>query len=968
MEKIILSLKNLYKMLMTKDFPIYSESVISEKERKGQTVLRFWQHQIIGEFRCLPYGKMIWRSDGKRNRYTSHLCNRSTELKCYPEYAGELGAKISEASLQSQISRFTEFLSGSNYKHDALMRRIREMIRLLEADDPRFSEAISAQLREGLAADGWIGRDGAGGNLYQAGYLLTLMTVYAAAGEAMDSPALAVLRNDAYSIQALWAAHREQEVQMRPRTAFLTHYAGALQASPLPQHRFFGREEELYDLQEMAAQNRKCLISGIGGIGKTELLRQLIRLCDAEKIVDHIAVVPYETGIMESFARAFPEFQREEPEGGYRQILYRLAQRAEQGERVLLLIDDLDQGLEEDPALAQLTALPCGVLITSRRSQLEGFEVYRIQPPSHSTSTLIFRNNYGQPLHPQERDALAGLLEDDLIRHPLTLRLLARAARSRNWSVAQLREHLLQKNAPLTWKEEERTVRLNQLYSQLYSLAKVPEACQAVVELFTLLPGGSYSRDFLESVFPEVMEKGDGSGDKLETLSAGGWLEETDSGFYMHPLVAQCLRRKVITEQRIDGILRELHRQLPEMAAIDENVQHGEGYIRIGEILVHISECITGSISKELMLDILTAMGLLVLPRKRMDRYGSYLERLLRRCPEQDTLVRIRYHTILGNWQFVDTARIEGLYRSQKEALTVPRRDFIGFCLANAPTIVYENAPLAVEMMSEALKEDAAPKQYALACYDMSACCYHEGDTEGAIRWSREGMEYAIAHPECGEDLLFSNMAALCVQYLRFARHEEAEPLLRKLGAMVNEKSLPLSQMKYADMMGMYSRNLGRLEEALEYFQRERSLILEYRGQDVNYYCTLVSIGKVQRALKRWDEAMENYRTALDYFRKDGDDYYYHIVSVCAAQLRIAQEKPEEALPHLEEAMAEARKQSGAMLGVTRRIMAQAYEMLGEKGKARDCLQEAVAALEEAYGPEHPETASARQWLEELTQ
>ena len=37
MEKMLLSLKNIYKILVTNDFPIYSESVISEKNRKGQT-------------------------------------------------------------------------------------------------------------------------------------------------------------------------------------------------------------------------------------------------------------------------------------------------------------------------------------------------------------------------------------------------------------------------------------------------------------------------------------------------------------------------------------------------------------------------------------------------------------------------------------------------------------------------------------------------------------------------------------------------------------------------------------------------------------------------------------------------------------------------------------------------------------------------------------------------------------------
>ena len=88
MEKIILSLKNIYRLLMYNDFPIYSDRVISKKQKKGQTLLRFWQDTAIAEFCSLPYGAMIWRDDGRRNRLFSNLCNRNDDLKYYHEYAG----------------------------------------------------------------------------------------------------------------------------------------------------------------------------------------------------------------------------------------------------------------------------------------------------------------------------------------------------------------------------------------------------------------------------------------------------------------------------------------------------------------------------------------------------------------------------------------------------------------------------------------------------------------------------------------------------------------------------------------------------------------------------------------------------------------------------------------------------------------------------------------------------------------
>ena len=112
MEKMNLSLKSIYRLLMTNDFPIYSESVIDEKNRKGQTLLKFWQSLVVSEFRCLPCGQIIWRNDGRRNRYISNLCNRNPEMKLYPEYAKELVSQISTATLLNQLQRFSVFLSG----------------------------------------------------------------------------------------------------------------------------------------------------------------------------------------------------------------------------------------------------------------------------------------------------------------------------------------------------------------------------------------------------------------------------------------------------------------------------------------------------------------------------------------------------------------------------------------------------------------------------------------------------------------------------------------------------------------------------------------------------------------------------------------------------------------------------------------------------------------------------------------
>lgn len=490
MGKTLLSLKTLYKILMSNDFPVYSESVICERNRRGQTLLRFWNEQLIEEFRCHPCGKLIWKKDGKRNRHVSNLCNRSSELKFYSEYAGELALELSVASLMKQIDRFSEFLAARDYRPEVLMRRLREILPMWSADDPGMTQQIAEHLLRTLDTD-LRSRHGTAGELFQSAYLLTVLTIYASAGEAMGEPGVSVLTREAFCLTGLWEHRCREQNGSRQDVLLMTGGTGAILDRPLPRNRFFGREEELYDLRELAASGEKYLISGIGGIGKTELLRHLLRCCQEEHLVDRIAVVSYGQSLAGSFIRAFDEPFPQDPEDSLNRLLHRLAVESEQN-RVLLIIDDLTRGMDEDPDLAELLKLPCTVLITTRRTSLEGFRVYHLAAPSVSTGSLIFRDNYGRALSSGDRALLTALLAQEDLCHPLTLRLMARAARCKNWTLQELQSHL-EKNEPLIWNEEGRRVRLNQIYHQLYSLADIPQEWQLIAELFTLLPYGNYS-------------------------------------------------------------------------------------------------------------------------------------------------------------------------------------------------------------------------------------------------------------------------------------------------------------------------------------------------------------------------------------------------------------------------------------------------------------------------------------------
>lgn len=962
MEKINLSLKSIYRLLMTNDFPIYSESVIDEKNRKGQTLLKFWQSLVIEEFRSMPCGQIIWRNDGRRNRYISNLCNRNPEMRLYTDYAKELSSQINRETLMDQIGKFSVFLSTRNYKHDILLRRVRELIRLTESDDPHMTALISSQITDAIC---WAGADSRE-DLFHASYLLTILMLYAAAGEAMDHPSMGVLRADALGIQGLWDHMSNPPKPEGDRIACLTCHVGMLQDNPLPHQRFFGREEELFNLKEMASQSRKCLISGVGGIGKTELLRQLIRSCQEEQTVDLMAVIPYSGSLVDSFSRVFPGFRPEEAQEHFHHTLFQLEQHAQEGRRVLVLIDNMNRTMQEDPDLQRLCELPCGVLITSRRPDLEGFEVLRIGDPSVSTCGLIFRDNYEKPLSSSDREELTEMLQNEALCHPLTLRLMARAAHCNGWTLGQLKDHLRQNRIPLTWVDEDRILRLDQIYRQLYSYALIPEACRQVAELFPLLPRDSYSGEFLADLFPILNT--DGNLDQhLQLLADGGWLDRAEDGYSMHPLICHCLRRKILPEKKLEPILECLSRKIPQDAFRNTGLYHDPRLQRLCHIHLSVARHLTGSISRNRLLPILNAMDLLIPDRAAVARYEVFLNQLYRRCTDRDDLLEIRCYTTLAHWNTGDPELVAKVYHRQKAHLNVPRMRYLDFCLyAGSVLMLHGQFPLAEEMLLEVLSPDADAIHNATAYYHLALHGQMTGNAEAALARAQQGVEYVTAHPECGQDLVFVNLSVLCSFWLRFGQKAQALALLNRIETMLRDNPLPMQMFQYEDLAGAYELNYGNLDQALVHYQKAAELRLQYYGKDPYYYNLMGQTAQVYQRLKRFDDALEQYRTVIAYASQSGDPALLHMYSNNLAVLYLDLERPDEAISHLNTALSFARNVGGIALGECLKNMARAHSQLAQQDSERVCLEEAVPLLEAAYGAEHPRASAARKRLEEL--
>lgn len=957
-----MSLKNLYKLLMSNDFPIYSESVIGDKERKGLTALRFWQHQLVDAFRAQTYGRMIWRNSEKRNRYTSHLCNRSGELRCYPEYARELASEINENVLLGQISRFAMFLQEKDYKHDILIRRIQEMMRMCAQDDPCVSPEITAHIAEGLTCPPAILRSGIPGKHFQAVYLLTILSFYAAAGEAMDDPVLAVLREKAHSMGSIWESYTRQEETHSQKAVFLTNHVGILQDNILPLHHFFGREESLYDLTEMAAVGAKCILSGIGGQGKTELFRQLIRQCAREKIVDALALIPYETGLAESFRRSFPNCQGHSAEEALNLGLYLLRREAKE-KRVLLLIDNVTATAEDDPDLGKLLSLPCGVLISTRHSALEGFETYKLPSLSISTGALIFRDNYGKVLSTDDRELLRRLLQDEAICHPLTLRLMARSARSRNWSLQELKEHLEHDGVSLSWNDGNHMVYLSRFYHQLYNYHQIPEECRQLAELFTLLPRDSYGIAFLKKWFP-VLCTGNLAED-LNLLAEKGWLDLDGDGYSMHPLIAQCLRKKVITEAKIEPVFASIRGDLQQRIPGAFDAPEDPELDQVCGILRYIAEFMTGSISREWFQALVYALYRADNTPQVQARTFPLLDKYEKRCAEKDDASRISAVILRCNWLTVEPEQYISAYEGQQQSKTVPEPLYLSLCLHAGYSAVFQhgNYSLGEKLLREVLDGASDSGQKILAYFNLVHCCHSAGKTYDALHWAEEGNQFAHAHPECGEIGVCKLLSLLCQVNCILQGREGAEALLPELRSRLVSTVVPDVQYYLLNALSYYESDYGSPHKALTYSQEILKIIEQLRGKELDYYGCLGTHGSILRDLNRFTEALVCFDEALAYYRPLHQDYWIQNLCHNAAVTCLRAKEPLKALTYLEESYPPAAELGGYSLAVCHYSYSDAYAQLGDREKEHFHLLKALPGLEAHLGADNPQCIQARERL-----
>ena len=951
---IQLSLKNLYRLLTVKDYPVYSTGILIGKHKKGLTLGRFWNEYLLYEWRNTEHGRMIWRTSGSKNRYHSEFCNRRENFPLYTIYMQEIMNGMGPESFGNQIDLFEKFLNEKEYDHTVFMMKIRTFLHMAGKTDPWMSKECADKFLS------WM--DGAEVNRkkisesFIAAWFLTMLSLHAMSGKEMSGKIMENLRNRSdLELEAIW--NRVHSAKRDNSPLYLTLRNSELCTAPLPSEHFFGREEEMYDLKELLLRGGKYLVCGLGGIGKTELLRQLIRWCEREGAAEQIAVVQYEESLVSSFSRSFLNLESQDEQQRFHESIYKL-NKAGQKEKVVLFLDNMNRAEEADREIAELKELPCTIFVTSRQEPLEGFSSFAVGAPEKSALSLIFRDNYGRVLPKEEREDLGRFLEKEIFRHPLTLRLLGKAAGSQMWTLKKLKTEIEN-----NWSETAGETGLLNMYRRLYQVSDFGISGSRLIRMFAILPYRTVDANFTNMFFQGFVRENDELKTELQRLCQLGWLEDLQEGYRMHPVIAESI---LIQAPQEDEFAPFWERAQKCFFIGQAGPQDDSRMEEIAEIIWSAVTRIKGQISEKLLMLAICAVKY----QGVTYRASTVIEDMLKRCPKVSEETWFMAKNISVMFDSIAESYDEIFYQ-QFEKKSLPKEWLRDAFFAYMERLL-EGGKLkdTQEMISRILKKTDDVDIKISAALGRAHLCELTTEFAEGIFWIENGLWMAkqSGHTDRVGEMLYRKAALHRGLGERDAIVRCLEACEQILGTQLGKTSFDI----YIYQMHTWVAWLDQdQEKALEYMEKCKDTTLVYWGmKHQGYLATCEELGVAYNRVGRRAESLENHFLVRNTLQKDAsnESSMLCIVNNNIGVTYLDGKDPENAVIYLKEAYQLAKENNLGEIATAEPAwnLSRAFRMMGNEEEEKKYLQIALERFERNYPLEHPKRVAAKERMEEI--
>lgn len=974
----ILSLKGIYQVLFVNDYPVFSSGIIAKSRRVGLTLTKFWQEVLLKEFKNGKCGRVIWRTEGGRNRYISEICNRSERLSVYEDYAQELYTEANPKVMQRQIERFAEFLTEKEFDYTVFMQKFDAYMKLLAVNDKAFCHETQVFFADAMEYGERIGKQGEEGRNFFCGWILCFLTLHALSGNGEGEEALQKLRNNKmFSLEYLYDLFCEEHKYKKKELILWASDDSELVKEPLDYRHFFGREEELFELDEMLECGGKYLISGVGGIGKTELMRQFIRYCKTEKDLDYICVIQYKGSMRDSLTGLFPKVAGADADERLQEAMAVL--KAYEEQKGLIVVDNVTNDIQVDTEIGLLLQLSATVFMTTRFSDMPGFETYPVKAIGKKAGSLIFRDNYGKMLSSEEKQKLEEILDNSMWCHSLTLRLLGRTAGVRGLTLNEFMPKI-------QWREFASAEaysghELKHIYRQMYATMGLSEY-EHFLQIFALLPYGSYRTDSVHKYFRGFFESRQSIKKCLQELCQAGLLEYRVGGYSMHPFVAESILPEELSIEVVlpylDVLIEELDNYYEdyfitgfENCYFDkDNVVLPVNLKQMVRMVPNVVAYTKGTLEEKHFRLVLLALLMEYVDVGRMGKTTDEIVALFHRVKKYSKETEICLEIILILYGYDKKEDLERGFRTveQMEEVSLIFKDIL-LCEISTKFFLLGEYELVREIALYDWEKGISPNVRMTGSALMAVLESQNGNVVEMERWLRAGIALGEKTKESVRNEMYQLKHNLFGVLMTKREFEEADQIIKEWKKQVDTENVGITfKWMYSYCAGMLksyredaNHGIAELSAAVEL--AEKYMIDRQNG---NYLNSLVELAMACQKAHIWEKSEEYYNKALhECDAMTAQEFGKARILNNAGLMYLQWGKNDKALECLLESYDMGKLMGGLAMAEPANNISKVWAKLGNRKKELQYLQEALPILESFYGSEHPKVVDAKSRMAE---
>lgn len=953
--KEVLTPKNVYRFL-TDNLPgLYPHGVIPAAERKGLTLVKFWAQVLDGiippEWHASLFGGT------QRSRRLSDMMNRTGVQPLPPKLQQEMNALLSGETLIRLSQQVQDFLRSAHYDADALTRALPDFVRMM-MENEECMKPEHAQVFENLQKS----RETLPRTFVD---MLTLswLVLLAFYGEEMCCRELMdFCQAQEHSAQALYllSSHvtfgRRVPLSMTGRNCELCRQGLSKDeyvmdaASCLPQ------------LTDAIRQGGKIAVTGMGGIGKTEMTRQALALLAKEELFSRMAWVQYENSLASSLRMAFDGLDGVAEEN----VLSTVREKLEapyQG-RTLLLIDSVDMPPEADEGLREIEHWGCDVLVTTRFPLGAGFRNIAVPLLSEEASRALFvqHDPYLKGMGSEETEALHQVLSR-VAGHPLAIILLAHLAKMKRWTMAQLLEELDRISPEGLRLAGGKFSAIAQRIAQMVSTDALTDRERQVLAVFATFPAWTIPvRDAL------TLLRDFGTEDELlsalETAADYGLLTSNWRGYAMHPVLAESFRPLLPPMEKVPR-LAEIFR---ERATQSGSLEDCKG-TTMALALHAVSDFFDAPV--ELMSGISIGVVELLdtsreeIPAARLAIWRQYKQKESQQTAQGrflDAEMKLVLDAIQGGELQADAEQIIAQLPGASD------KNAMDFLTINTILVQRVNRELCVRIIEQA-DQLIQPDSLQYAVYRAESVCAKQlvgvsvpdEEVNQAISYFKEQMK----NPKKLHDAA-GRLGALLSTTMLSGWWGKIKPFADELAQIVDEKHIRNTESDHA--LGMIYRHLQEFDKALMY---EKYVVDAIQPETLQYYQVMANYLVIKqesgRCLENKEILEEELPKIAEKFGKNNGLYaiWAHSYSKVLMELR----RPEEAMRLLDEicpiVMAHMGEWNAKVLQIA---YISCLSMTNRDDEARAKAMELRAYFVKAAGEESPQVHAIDQTVQKVNE